>query len=230
VFKRCPYCHKWQFAFMYTSHIKKHTKTRPDGQQQDHLTAPPEERYSGSLDGVPQAYMHLVCGTVTGMPEEIIRTYLVNPMSYGDGSFCCGCGEYVDGSQLVWVETGQTLTDYMGPKRLNYLRKVCRYQVPDRPETLFVTPHASLEFLKHLKSLQRDAPIAIAFNIPKPPESTYTLGFTSAMNRETHFQTRIDGIPFVMPLHAKDRLSGLVIHFVRKPHDAFVIFRLYAVE
>ena len=62
----------------------------------DHVTNAPDERYRGSLDGVPRTYRHSRCGGGTGMPEEIIRSYLANPLLYNDRSFCCRCGDYVD--------------------------------------------------------------------------------------------------------------------------------------
>jgi hypothetical protein len=45
----------------------------------DHVTVHPTGRFKGSLRGVPQVYRHPKCGVATKMPEEIIRSYLVNP-------------------------------------------------------------------------------------------------------------------------------------------------------
>ena len=46
------------------------------------------------------------------MPEEIIRTYLVNPYFYGYSSFCAGCQKHVSAKELFWTETGQNMMDY----------------------------------------------------------------------------------------------------------------------
>ena len=46
------------------------------------------------------------------MPEDIIRTYLVNPYFYGYSSFCCGCETHISAKELKWVDTGETLYDY----------------------------------------------------------------------------------------------------------------------
>lgn len=73
---------------------------------------PVEDRYSGSLDGVPSTYHHDDCGATTGMPEEIMRSYLANPFLYNSRTFCTGCGDYVEESEVYWVETGQYLQDY----------------------------------------------------------------------------------------------------------------------
>jgi hypothetical protein len=78
----------------------------------NHVTARPEDRFAGPLDGVPSEYLHAQCGGRTEMPVEIIRSYLANPTIYNDESFCCGCGQYVNTRKLVWVDTGQTLHEY----------------------------------------------------------------------------------------------------------------------
>jgi hypothetical protein len=122
-FVRCPYCHKLVFRFFYSGHVAKHKALRPDGQQNEYVTLHPSGRYEGSLDGVPQCYRHAKCGVVTRMPEEIIRSYLVNPFLYGAGSFCCGCGEHIPEEELFWYETGQNMAEYTRQLREAYIRK-----------------------------------------------------------------------------------------------------------
>ena len=111
-FKECPFCHKNIFFLMYPLHIKKHTALRSDGQMHDHITLREERRYVGSLDGIPQVYYHPKCEEATRMPEEIIRSYLVEPNMYSHFSFCCGCNDYVPFEELYWVETDECLADY----------------------------------------------------------------------------------------------------------------------
>ena len=79
---------------------------------EEHITLPPEQRTPASLDGVPSVYYHQKCGKCTGMPVEIIRSYLVNPFLYNSYTFCCGCGTYIHQRELTWVETGESLDDY----------------------------------------------------------------------------------------------------------------------
>ncbi len=111
--KRCPFCHEWIDGAVFAAHCAEHMRLRPDGQQNDYVTLPPEEREPGPLDGVPRVYLHEACGRRTGMPEEIIRTYLKNPFTYmADRSFCTGCGKHVPCRELVWVETGENMQDY----------------------------------------------------------------------------------------------------------------------
>lgn len=57
------------------------------------------------------------------MPEDIIRSYLVNPFLYTDCSFCCGCNDYVPLDELFWVETGESLEDYNRELQQDYLRR-----------------------------------------------------------------------------------------------------------
>ena len=116
--EQCPFCHEFIPADEMGRHQRKHTKLRSDGQMTDHATLPPEERVTGDLAGVPRWYTHAKCGATTGMPEEIIRSYLKNPFMYNSRTFCTGCGDYVAMSTVEWVETGENLQDYMdGLKR-----------------------------------------------------------------------------------------------------------------
>lgn len=111
--KHCPFCHADVFFLFYPLHIAEHTKLLPDGQHKDHYTTPPERMYAGSLEGIPQIYYHPKCGSITQMPEEIIRSYLSNPFLYNGFTFCCGCHEYVPENELFWTETQENLADYM---------------------------------------------------------------------------------------------------------------------
>ncbi|VTR93868.1 Uncharacterized protein OS=Pirellula staleyi (strain ATCC 27377 / DSM 6068 / ICPB 4128) GN=Psta_0074 PE=4 SV=1 [Gemmata massiliana] len=110
---RCPYCHEYIDRAEFAAHEAAHRKSRPDGQQTDYATLPEEEREDGDLEGVPQVYVHRKCGVATGMPEEIIRSYLKNPYMYmADATFCCGCRKHVPFRDCNWVETGEDLQTY----------------------------------------------------------------------------------------------------------------------
>jgi len=122
LFIRCAFCHKLVFRPLYMKHRAKHTTKRPDGQMTDHVTLDPASRHQASLDGVPCAYRHPKCGGVTGMPEEIIRSYLANPFLYSGRTFCTGCNGYVPHGEVFWIETGQCLTDYFKQLQQEYLR------------------------------------------------------------------------------------------------------------
>lgn len=108
----CQFCHKNIPGFLYSFHIKAHLRRKANGQQNDHITMPKSARYQGSLDGVPRVYLHPKCGKCTGMPEDIIRSYLVNPFMYNDRTFCTGCQDYVSTEELFWVETNQRMSEY----------------------------------------------------------------------------------------------------------------------
>jgi hypothetical protein len=109
---RCPYCHVELTWREYSPHIAKHLERQADGQQQEHKTLPPEDRYQENLANTPQAYCCDRCQAVTTMPEDIIRTYLVDPWFYDPYTFCGGCGRYLHQRHFTWVTTGQRLDHY----------------------------------------------------------------------------------------------------------------------
>jgi hypothetical protein len=121
-FVRCEFCHKTVFLPFYPSHQEEHTKPLPDGQMTDHITLPPEKRYQAMFDGIPETYFHPDCNVTTRMPEEIIRSYLVNPFLYNEYTFCCGCSDYILQQELYWCETGQSLADYFRELKKEYIR------------------------------------------------------------------------------------------------------------
>lgn len=110
--KRCDWCHEFIPLGEFDEHYKTHQGVADDGQYNAYPSLPPEERWKGDLRTVPQNYVHPECGSVTVMPEDIIRTYLVNPYFYGYSSFCCGCGTHISGKELKWVDTNESLYDY----------------------------------------------------------------------------------------------------------------------
>jgi hypothetical protein len=122
-FRECPFCHKHIFVLLYPFHIMKHTALRSDGQMHDHITLREDKRYAGSLDDVPQTYYHPKCGVLTCMPEEIIRSYLVNPNMYNATSFCCGCNCYIPTTELYWCETDECLEDYFQNLRKSLIQE-----------------------------------------------------------------------------------------------------------
>ena len=121
--QRCPFCHEDVPPLQYKAHLAQHTKLRDDGQMTDHVTVAPAERYQGDLKGVPMWYRHEKCGAVTGMPEEIIRSYLADPFLYSDYSFCTGCGKYPHVSEFQWVDTGENLHAYNRRLRVEYIER-----------------------------------------------------------------------------------------------------------
>ncbi len=109
---RCPFCHEKVFFWAFEAHKARHTRRRADGQMEDHITVAPELRTERSIEDEPKVYYHAKCGQCTGMPEEIIRSYLINPFLYSSRTFCCGCKNYISQSEVIWTETGERLDDY----------------------------------------------------------------------------------------------------------------------
>ncbi|MEZ6094874.1 MAG: magnesium transporter [Pirellulaceae bacterium] len=117
---RCHFCHEYVPKDDFLAHRRQHLGTAADGQNNAYMTLPPEERYDGELDGVPQSYVHSKCGVETVMPEEIIRTYLVDPFFYANRSFCTGCHKHVRNSELTWRETKQNVNEYFKQLKEKY--------------------------------------------------------------------------------------------------------------
>ena len=51
LFVECAFCHRRVFSLLYPLHRARHTRRLPDGQMADHITARPDGRYQGSLEG-----------------------------------------------------------------------------------------------------------------------------------------------------------------------------------
>lgn len=123
MYKTCPFCHQQVPVLQYAAHEAAHTQLRPDGQMRDHVTVPPQQRYAGNINQVPRWYVHSRCGAVTGMPDEVIRSYLADPFLYNNTSFCTGCGTYVPESELYWQGTNQSLADYSRQLRIDHIQR-----------------------------------------------------------------------------------------------------------
>ncbi len=118
--KQCPYCHEQIEIGTFALHCQAHEHVRPDGQQEEYVTLAPESRSAQSLEYEPQVYYHKKCGAGTQMPEEIVRSYLVNPYLYlADSTFCTGCGKQVPNRECVWSETGENLQSYIDRLRVD---------------------------------------------------------------------------------------------------------------
>ena len=121
--KFCPFCHRQILVLFYRAHIAAHARRRADGQQKDHYTVEPAQRFEGDLTGVPRVYVHAKCGGRTQMPEEIVRSYLADPFLYNGTTFCVGCHTYISMRELTWAETGENLSDYMKQLRREFIAK-----------------------------------------------------------------------------------------------------------
>ncbi|MBC7853597.1 MAG: hypothetical protein IAF94_09185 [Pirellulaceae bacterium] len=121
--KLCPFCHTWLANNIFDEHVASHTRLLPDGQMKDHVTVRPEERFAGDLAKEPRWYVHPKCGGVTGMPEEIIRSYMVDPFLYNESSFCTGCHGYVPTAELFWQETNESLQGASYRRKAEFIQK-----------------------------------------------------------------------------------------------------------
>ncbi len=227
---RCPYCHILIPQESYGSHEQQHTRLKPDGQKTDHVTGAPEQRYAGSLEGVPRVYRHARCGGGTGMPEEIIRSYLVNPLLYIDRTFCCRCGDYVNPAELKWVETGENLMDYWGSLRAAYLERAYGIsQADQRKQGVVVTP-VGAEAISHIARRRGwAAPYFLALKLAAGKTKTdYVCAVVGAWNPETETAVPSAGVRIIVPRDQLEQLRGTIVHYATPPMQGFLLSRLYA--
>lgn len=114
----CNFCHQYIPRSEMREHHEEHVRLQDDGQHTDYPTLEPEFRASEEeLKDAPKWYIHTKCkgepDAMTGMPDDIIQTYLVNPWFYlADRTYCCGCEKHVPLRECVWSETGEDLQTY----------------------------------------------------------------------------------------------------------------------
>ena len=222
-FIECPFCHKSVFRWFYSGHESGHTERRADGQMNEHVTLAPEKRFEGSLDGVPQAYRHAKCGVATGMPEEIIRTYLVDPLTYNDSSFCCGCSNYVNSSDLFWMETNESVMSYMSRLRSEHVRT--RYGIDSSRAEITFTPEA----IRQLRSIQAQVgqPSYLVLRlIQLEMDVNYKLDMIPHWDQEVDDLVRQTEMDVVVRKDQRKRLKGTIVHY-NLSGRGFVIGRLY---
>jgi hypothetical protein len=231
MFVRCPFCHKLVLRWFYGRHERGHTQRKADGQMTEHITNAPQNRFTGSLKGEPQAYRHGRCGVVTGMPEEIIRSYLVDPLLYNDYTFCCGCKDYMLSSELVWRETGETVMDYMGRLRADYLRRTYGMEIPPRMTGIVVTPPAAKAIARMAEDMHAASPYYLFLELlPGETREEHAFAFESTWDPEVDVLSESSGIQVVVKKEDAAKLAGTIISFRPTPEPGFHFCRLYALS
>jgi hypothetical protein len=225
---RCPYCHELIPQASYASHEQQHTRRKPDGQMADHITNAPDRRYQGSLDAVPQVYRHARCGGRTGMPEEIIRSYLANPLLYADRTFCTGCGDYVNSAELTWVETAENLMDYSGRLRAEYLERACGIsRAEQRKQVVVVTPRGA-DAISHIARRNGlPAPYSLSLRLA-PGKTGYECKVKGGWDPAAETVLRSAGVQIIVPTDQVEQLRGTIVHYATPPRAGFLMSRLYA--
>ena len=215
MFVKCPFCHRHVLKWFYRRHETGHIERRPDGQMRDHISAPKPERYAGSLDGIPQHYLHPKCGVVTTMPGEEIDPHV--------------SGESVDlfGSQLLlwlqrlrlherittWQATGEVLMEYSGRLRLNYLRDTYRINYREDSVGVLLTPPAA-KWLGQKLQRQVAKPKTWCFSLQCDGRGLkYDFDIVEAANLATHVLIEIDSVRTVIPRNCLRAIKGTVVHY-----------------
>jgi Fe-S cluster assembly iron-binding protein IscA len=230
MFVRCPFCHKRILRWFYGWHQRKHTERRPDGQMSEHITQAPQQRYQGSLAGVPQAYHHDRCGVTTRMPEEIIRSYLVDPLLYNDGSFCCGCGTYVFSGYLTWEETGEVVLDYMGRLRAEYLARAFKTSPAELVQRrVIVTPRAAGAIGKLAAEMKLPEPYYFFLGSSRAGlEVQYSVNLVPTWDPGREAQLESSGVRVVVEKRQLEDLFGTIVDYREGPEAGFQISRLHS--
>jgi len=76
------------------------------GQHGAYYVLPEEERAKGYVRPVRRRYVHIKCGAVTTMAQEIAETYARDPSYYQGGTFCVHCKEHFpvgEDGEFVWL-------------------------------------------------------------------------------------------------------------------------------
>jgi hypothetical protein len=235
MFVRCAFCHKLILQWFYERHAQNHRQRRADGQQKDHVTNAPDDRYRGPLDKVPQVYNHPLCGGSTRMPEEIVRSYLANPLLYVDRTFCTGCGDYVDSAELFWIRTGENLMDYKGRLRAEYLQRVFGIsQARQRKQVVVVTPPAEQAIRRFATQRGFSVPYSLALERrteKSPAAPSYFWRIVDDWNPRSHTVVLdADEYQVVVPKVQEELFRGSLIHFPPGPQKGFTVSRLYAIH
>lgn len=225
-FVQCPFCHESIHRSLYAEHQDQHTRRLDDGQMSDHITVAPEGRYQGSLEHEPQSYYHQECDAVTGMPEDIIRSYLVNPLLYNDTSFCCGCGEYIHTAELTWVETGEDLLSYSARMRSRYLREVMG--IDPRGAEIVVTPPAFMALRRLAREKQLEEPWFLSLGMIRDGKSVdYSLDVCDVWDIDREDLIELEELGVLVPRSQRKRLKGTLVHYDESgPGSWFTVVRL----
>lgn len=78
------------------------------GQQKGYAVLSPEERHKGFVRPVRNSYVHLPCGTVTTMSDDLAETYARDPKFYS-GTFCSYCRTHFPLDQFCWKGTSEVV-------------------------------------------------------------------------------------------------------------------------
>ncbi len=225
---RCPYCHELIPQASYASHEQQHTRRKPDGQMTDHVTNAPDQRYLGSLEGVPQVYRHARCGGRTGMPEEIIRSYLANPLLYADRTFCTGCGDYINTAELTWVETGENLMDYSGRLRSEHLERAYGITRAEQQKLVVVVTPRGADAVSHIAERNGfPTPYTLSLKLAAG-KAGYECKVKSGWDPAVETALRTAGVQVVVPTAQLEQIRGTTVHYATPPKQGFMLLRLYA--
>lgn len=77
-------------------------------QAEAYLVLSEEERGKGFVRPVRQSYLHLTCGSVTTMSQDLAETYAREPGFYG-ATYCVSCSRHAPVAEFCWDGTDQAV-------------------------------------------------------------------------------------------------------------------------
>lgn len=84
------------------------TDEAPGPQNEKYLVLPEADRAKGFVRPVRRSYIHLKCGTVTTMSQDIAETYVRSPKFYGS-TYCTGCRMHMGVAEFRWEPDGSVV-------------------------------------------------------------------------------------------------------------------------
>lgn len=72
-----------------------------------YLVLSDEERAKGFVRPVRRGYIHMTCGVVTTMAQDIAETFAARPTFYGatyGATYCVGCHRHLPVGEFKWLD------------------------------------------------------------------------------------------------------------------------------
>lgn len=164
-------------------------------------------KHDGSLEGVPSIHTHRLCGASTLIDEEVLRGYLALPLLAEDQVYCAGCRDHFHAGEFTWDATGESVLDYLGRLRRDYLRRVYSLRLMDRTGGVIVLPAAATVLKAHAKQRRWDK---FYLSLKLLLDGSFAVQLVDVRHRVT--ETHIDAaVPIVLERDQVARMQGLVV-------------------
>jgi len=163
--------------------------------------------YDGVLDGVPHIHTHVACGASTLMDDAAIRTYLAAPLAVEDLVYCAGCRDHFHAGEFTWDATSESVLEYLGRLRREYLRRVYHLRLTDRPAGVMVLPAAAKVLKMHAKARKWEK---FYLSLKLLLDGSFAVDLVDVRHRVT--ETVVDAaVPIILERDQVERMQGIVV-------------------